>query len=381
MLNHTLFLTLRVFSATGGIEKVCMVAGKALHDLGMHQPAKTLAVFSMYDQDAEVNEKYFPRSLFKGFGKNKLQFMIAAIQKGRYCDQVILSHANLLMAGFLIKWFSPNTKLVLIAHGIEVWSPLSSWKRHMIGKCDQILAVSNFTRQKLVSIHGIAENKITVLNNCLDPFLEPPLLTGKSPELLKRYGLGADNFVLLTITRLASREQYKGYDNVLYALKLLKETNPGIRYLVAGKYDAREKQRLDKLVADLALEQQVIFAGYIPDTELAAHYSIADCYIMPSKKEGFGIVFIEAMYYGKPVIGGNMDGSMDALDNGKLGIPVNPDSIQEIAGSIVKVMGDTTAFIPDRQLVMEKFGYLVYKEHLRELLTPGKSLLSSKGET
>jgi glycosyltransferase involved in cell wall biosynthesis len=182
--------------------------------------------------------------------------------------------------------------------------------------------------------------------------------------------------VLLTITRLASREQYKGYDNVLYALKILTATNPAIRYLVAGKYDAAEKQRLDQLVSELSLEQYVIFAGYIPDEELAAHYSIADCYIMPSKKEGFGIVFIEAMYYGKPVIGGNKDGSMDALDNGKLGIPVNPDSIQEIAAAIVKVMGNTAAYIPDRQLVMAKFSYPVYKENLRRALTPSQSPLS-----
>jgi glycosyltransferase involved in cell wall biosynthesis len=368
MLNHTLFLTLRVFSATGGIEKVCMVAGKALYELTGDKLKQTLQIFSMYDRQEEVNTKYFPSGIFRGFGKNKFQFVRAAFQTGINSRQVILSHANLLLPGVLIKLFAPNTRLILIAHGIEVWSPFSFGRRYLLAKCDHILAVSDFTKQKLVAVHGIAENKITILNNCLDPFLEPPLQTGKNPELLDRYGLAPDHFVLLTITRLASREQYKGYDNVLFALKILKETIPGIRYLVAGKYDAAEKQRLDKLVSDLALQQYVIFAGYIPDEELAAHYSIADCYIMPSKKEGFGIVFIEAMYYGKPVIGGNKDGSLDALDNGKLGIPVNPDSIHEIAAAVVKVRSNTAAYIPDRQLVMEKFSYLVYKENLREVL-------------
>jgi glycosyltransferase involved in cell wall biosynthesis len=376
MLNHSLFLTLRVFSATGGIEKVCMVAGKALYELTGDKIKSTLHILSMYDRQEELDTKYFPAEIFRGFGKNKFQFVRAAFQTGINSRQVILSHVNLLLPGVLIKLFAPNTRLILIAHGIEVWSPFSFGKRYLLRKCDHILAVSNFTKQKLVEVHGIAEDKITILNNCLDPFLEPPLQTGKNKALLDRYALAPDHFVLLTITRLASREQYKGYDNVLYALKILTATNPAIRYLVAGKYDAAEKQRLDQLVSELSLEQYVIFAGYIPDEELAAHYSIADCYIMPSKKEGFGIVFIEAMYYGKPVIGGNKDGSMDALDNGKLGIPVNPDSIQEIAAAIVKVMGNTAAYIPDRQLVMAKFSYPVYKENLRRALTPSQSPLS-----
>ena len=72
------------------------------------------------------------------------------------------------------------------------------------------------------------------------------------------------------------------------------------------------------------LSESVIFTGYVKDEEVAAHFSIADIYIMPSTKEGFGIIFIEAMFYGKPVIAGNKDGSADALQNGTLGILVNP---------------------------------------------------------
>jgi len=163
----------------------------------------------------------------------------------------------------------------------------------------------------------------------------------------------------------------------LYAIKELKDKYPLIKYLVVGKYDEAEKLRVDKIISELELQDNIIFTGFIPDEELAAHYSIADLYIMPSKKEGFGIVFIEAMYYGKPVIAGNKDGSVDALDNGKFGLLINPDDKQEITNAIIKVISNKTAFIPNLQEVMAKFSYPVYKEKLRgileEHLTPNPS--------
>jgi hypothetical protein len=76
----------------------------------------------MYDEPRDVNEKYFPAGIFRGFGKKKFRFMIAATRSGIKSRQVILSHINLLLAGFLIKTFAPKTRLILLAHGIEVWN-------------------------------------------------------------------------------------------------------------------------------------------------------------------------------------------------------------------------------------------------------------------
>ena len=371
MRKLTLFLTLRVFSATGGIEKVSKVAGRAMQEIISDCPGEELAVYSMYDRTDEIDEKYFPAAIFKGFAERKMPFMKAAINRGKNSHQVILSHCNLLLAGFLIKLLSPATRLILIAHGIEVWSPFSFWKRFMLSKCDQILAVSSYTRERMIAVHHIDENKITVVNNCLDPFLQEPLPMGKNKPLLDRYHLTPENIVLLTITRLSSKEQYKGYDNVLRSLDTLKKTYPGIKYLLVGKYDVMEKQRLDQIIHQLRLEDHIIFTGFVPDEELAAHYNIADCYIMPSKKEGFGIVFIEALYYGKPVIAGNLDGSVDALDNGSLGLLVNPDDLDEITGAIEKVLNNAQSHLPNHEVVLIKFSYEVYKENWRKLLEEG----------
>ena len=68
----------------------------------------------------------------------------------------------------------------------------------------------------------------------------------------------------MTLTRLAARERYKGYDIVIESLKELRKANPGLKYMVIGKYDEVEKERLDHLIEKAGLQSQVVFTGFIP---------------------------------------------------------------------------------------------------------------------
>lgn len=190
MHSGILFLTLRVFSATGGIEKVCKVVCKALNELKTEaSPKSELRVLSMYDAPKDVEEKYLPAAFFKGYNQQKIHFVNDAVKQGIKSNVVILSHINLLSIGYLIKLFSPKTKLVLFAHGIEVWGPVSSLRKWMLKQCDLILSVSLFTKNKMVKDLGLAENKITVFNNCIDPYLPTPVTTGRDEVFKKNMGL------------------------------------------------------------------------------------------------------------------------------------------------------------------------------------------------
>src|SRR5437660_993852 len=133
MNKKILFLTLRTFSSTGGIEKVSRIAGKALHDINLTSGGQ-LTIYSMYDQQSEVDEKYFPAAIFTGFRTKKLQFVHKAVMEGVKSRIVVLSHINLLLVGFIIKLLSPKTKLVLLVHGIEVWKSFSGKKKYMLRK-------------------------------------------------------------------------------------------------------------------------------------------------------------------------------------------------------------------------------------------------------
>ncbi|MEO7534674.1 MAG: glycosyltransferase family 4 protein, partial [Ferruginibacter sp.] len=107
------------------------------------------------------------------------------------------------------------------------------------------------------------------------------------------------------------------------------------------------------------------------------HFNIADIYIMPSTGEGFGIVFIEALFYGKPVIAGNQDGSVDALGNGEFGLLVNPNDNDEIVAAVRKVLANKEACLPDEEKVMEKFGFDRYKNSWHKILYPAKASFKS----
>jgi glycosyltransferase involved in cell wall biosynthesis len=172
----------------------------------------------------------------------------------------------------------------------------------------------------------------------------------------------------MTVTRLASAERYKGYDTVMESVHELSGAYPNLKYLLVGKYDTEEKRRLDRIVEKYSLQKQVVFAGFIPDSGLAEHFNLADIYIMPSTGEGFGVVFIEAMHYGKPVIAGNKDGSVDALLNGDLGLLVNPNHGEEITCAIKKILANKELYYPDQELLRENFGFDVYKKKWKKLL-------------
>lgn len=367
MNKRILFLTLRIFSATGGIEKVCRIFGMALNEIAATEGGK-IDIFSLHDATEQVNEKYIPSKKFRGFKGQKISFILNALNKGNQSAIIVVSHINLLSVAYLIKFFFPKKKLLLFAHGIEVWGQLSFTRKRMLKACDMILAVSSFTKEKLKEKGWIDPDKIIVLNNCIDPYLQPLQTETRDAGLLAKYNFIENNIILLTLTRLSSKELYKGYDNVLNSVAALKEKFPQIKYLIVGRYDVKEKQRLDKIIEKHNLKEQVFFTGYIPDDQLAKHYGLADMYVMPSKKEGFGIVFIEALYYGLPVIAGNKDGSVDALCNGKLGVLINPDDQDELNNAIEKVILDKDSYKPDMALLNQLFSYNSYKEKCTGIL-------------
>jgi glycosyltransferase involved in cell wall biosynthesis len=130
--------------------------------------------------------------------------------------------------------------------------------------------------------------------------------------------------------------------------------------------------RADALAKVLGVERSVTLAGFIPDEELADHYRLADVFAMPSTGEGFGIVFLEAMSCGTPVVAGNRDGSVDALADGALGVLIEPESVDAIVAGIKRILKcDGPARWFDRNAlhdeVIRRFGRTPFRGRLREL--------------
>jgi glycosyltransferase involved in cell wall biosynthesis len=128
------------------------------------------------------------------------------------------------------------------------------------------------------------------------------------------------------------------------------------------------------MVDELGLGGCVTLTGFIPDEELTAHYQLCDVFAMPSKGEGFGIVYLEALACGKPTLGGNQDGALDALCRGELGALVDPDDVQAIAHTLVEILQGTypnpLIYQPEqlRQRVIDIYGFERFKRTLKGYL-------------
>lgn len=370
-----LFLTLKTFGFTGGIEKVCRILCRVFYDLSEEKSLRA-NVYSMYDRCNDRDSRYLDKSQFKGFSANRKFFVLQALYKGFNSDVIILSHIHLLNVGYLIKKLQPKKRVYLITHGIEIWKPLSEAKISVLNSLDKIICVSHFTASKIHTMHGIPESQLEVLNNCLDPFYYTAKNFDKPKFLLDRYNLNEENVILFSLSRLSSTEKYKGYDHNIELLPALLQKHPNLIYLLGGKWDDLEKLRLDELVKKHQLEKHIRIIGFVDEAEVTDHFLLSDIFIMPSKKEGFGIVFIEAIANGLQVIAGNKDGSVDALRNGRLGALVDPDNLKDIQEKIEYIL-DHPQNLDDKLILqhdcIDIFSYSRYKKAIELLISTGSS--------
>jgi asparagine synthase (glutamine-hydrolysing) len=245
----------------------------------------------------------------------------------------------------------------LIIHGIDAWQPLKSpMVKTALAQLTGFISVSHVTKRRFQNWSGIRFDKGVILPNCVD--LEDFGPGPRSSLLMQRYGLGAGK-ILMTLGRLASAERYKGFDEIIELLPRLAKEFPGITYLICG--DGPDRSRLMakarlfrcdvsefsggsspdvKAPPGASAGPRVIFTGHVAESDKADHYRLADLYVMPSLGEGFGIVYLEALACGIPVIGSKADGSREALRDGKLGVLVDPRDPEEIYAAIRSALFD-----------------------------------------
>ncbi|MBX5439609.1 MAG: glycosyltransferase, partial [Thermoflavifilum sp.] len=193
------FWYLTAFQQVGGIERFNRAFMKALSDIALQRRDIIFQARSVYDQAPD--EKYISKNIWKGFGGNRLGF---AFHVWRHCkkrDIIIAGHIHLIPIVCLVKIFHPSCRVIYITHGIEVWKPMSKWKRHLLQRADKILAVSEYTKKQLIDKQKINASKIEILPNTLDPYFHLSKETGKPESLLHKYGLGAQDKILLSICR------------------------------------------------------------------------------------------------------------------------------------------------------------------------------------
>lgn len=259
--------------------------------------------------------------------------------------KILLAHVNLLPFAQLAKFMRPAPKIALFVHGIEVWQAEARWFRYwyqrvlLRSSIDAIISVSDFTAKVMESQYSLVGKQFFLLPNAVDAD------AGREP--LKQDASGKARRVL-SVTRLA--DHYKGMSEVISAIALLRRTMPDVEYHVVG--DGPIKPELQAHARDLGAEGNIFFHGQVTDDELAAAYENAAVFVLPSRKEGFGIVFLEAWKHGLPVICGNVDASSEVVIDGNCGLVVDTCNIPSIAHAIELLLRD-----PQRRYRLARNGY------------------------
>jgi phosphatidylinositol alpha-1,6-mannosyltransferase len=266
------------------------------------------------------------------------------------------------LANLLSALIFRTTPRFIFCHGVEILetnSTLKKWvrsklafiKKLVLKNATKIFAVSNFTKEKVISLCEIEPEKVLVVNNGVDlnTFTPAP----PKPTLLEKYKIQNNQTVFLTVTRL---NDYKGVDYTLKSLPIVLKKFPHVKYLIGGI--GPDLARLKSIVRELDLENNIIFIGKIPEEEIVDHYNLANCFILNTRTdwhtpnvEGFGIVFLEAAACEKPIIAGNSGGIPDAVSQNENGILVNPESPSEMAEAMMYYLNN-----PEIGLQFGKYG-------------------------
>ena len=168
---------------------------------------------------------------------NKISFVISVLKESKNIDTLILSHINLLIIGWLIKLLNPKINIILLAHGIEVWEKLNYLKRKILGSFNTILCVSKFTSNKIIEKNNVKADKVVILNNCLDPFINNIIDEGYIKLLRNKYQIGELDKIIITVCRISMKDRSKGYNQVIQSLIKVKKVFPSVKYFIIGSYD------------------------------------------------------------------------------------------------------------------------------------------------
>jgi phosphatidylinositol alpha-1,6-mannosyltransferase len=249
-------------------------------------------------------------------------------------DVVVCGHALLGAVSRSIAALC-GVPLIVIAYAYEIRAPrmrrLAGWT---LRRARTVVCISEFTRRAVIA-HGVDPQRTTVIHP--GAAFKPPL-----PENAAPVDATGDR-VVLTVARLG--ELYKGHDMMIRAMPLILAREPRAKYVIVG--DGPLKSWLQRLAASVGVAEAVTFAGEVTDEELAEWYSRASVFALLSREsqtdgggEGFGIAFVEAGAWAKPVIGGRSGGIPDSVIDGVTGLLVDPNDTFAIAEAVIRVLSD-----------------------------------------
>jgi glycosyltransferase involved in cell wall biosynthesis len=350
----------------GGIQRYTLTLERALKDLTGEQSVRCVGLGE--DPIRQGKARLSTRSKWR-FGWQ------ASREAARWRpDLIICTHLALGPVAWLLASLGRRPYWIVV-HGIEAWVPLPLAKRMALRLADRVIVTSKFNCERVTKRQHLKPERIASLPCALDE----GLTTVKPASTGPHQSIAEGQRVVLTVARMEAAEQYKGHDAILRALPSVLSRVPNLVYFVVGEGD--DRSRIEALAYSLGIRSHVIFTGRVTDSELVALYIRSDVFALPArtvlndqeaKGEGFGIVFLEAMAFGKPVIGPNVGAPAELIRNGENGLLVDPDSVTSVAGALIELLANPEKGRElgkaGREWVQWSYSYGAFRERLVGML-------------
>jgi phosphatidylinositol alpha-1,6-mannosyltransferase len=290
-----------------------------------------------------------------GFGS-----VVASAQVLRQCAWMFYSH----LAVARVQQFVPapvRRPYAVFLHGIEAWRNLPAGMRRVLDGASLRVTNSHFTARRVAEAHpGIGPIAVCPLA------LPPGQVRPARQQSAHVSGIGPRTVIL--VARMNSAEHYKGHDELIEAWPAVIARVPDAQLVFVGGGD--DVDRLRTKASALGVGHAVLLTGFVSAERLSTLYEQAAMFAMPSRGEGFGLVYLEAMTYGLPCIGSTHDAAGEIIDDGVTGFLVDQTDTEGLADRIVQLLDDealrrTMGAEGQRRLERE----FSYEQFSRRLLT------------
>lgn len=374
-MKKTLLVTLDFYPATGGIAQYWKHLGMCM------SPNEWVVLAPPLPSD--VRELQTPYRVYRKSFFSRLchpHWLLLAVQVYRIVKKekiqvVVVSHILPVGTVLFFLHFIIKIPYIIVGHGMDAALPLNNpWKKYLcsliLKNAKAVIANSKKTAENFEKLGGQKE-KMYIIYPCPSLDQEKNLKNStRSEEVFERV---KDKKVLLSVSRLVER---KGHSYVLDALPLIRVVHPDCVYVIVG--DGPNRVALERRVSELELDDCVFFCGELQGDDICKWYGRCNvCILTPYElsnrdTEGFGMVYLEANLFEKPVIGSRCGGVPDAIINGVTGILVDQKNSEQIADAVKRIFSDT-AFAKElgangRQRVEREFQWSQAAEKYKKIL-------------
>lgn len=302
-----------------------------------------------------VNQVGEQRACFYSYqpGASKTRAGLSALAKRRQGGILLVWHLHLLKLTPLVA--GAAARVVVFLHGIEAWRRQDSFTRWALRKVALILSNSDHTWERFVAFNPA--------------FRGTPHATvhlGAGTSLKTRPAAPAAKPIALMLGRMVRGEDYKGHRQMIEAWPRVLELMPDAELWIAGDGDLRPG--LGELALARGVGSRVRFWGCISEEQKQTLIEQCRCLAMPSRGEGFGLVYLEAMRMGRPCLVSDQDAGREVVNPPEAGLAVNPDDALQLAAAVACLMTSGPDWDNCSQAARRRYDSRFTAQHFRERL-------------